>query len=264
MNKEELIYAVEYSLIGMYEQMDGVMNVYKPEGNHIIQFPKIDYWEFNKAGMTRLNEQNAETAIKDMLNYYKKMGSNSISWVISPLTRPANFSEYLKRNNFHYHESALGMFLPVEGEVKAIKPDDLEIRQAVLSDMEKEDVQIMIEKAYGMPKGSGELMKDFAEAYQKITKIVVYIGYDGEKPIAFGNLIVIPGIKGALLGGAATLPEYRGKGLYSNMLKVRKDKARELNMDYLVIQAKEQTSAPIAKKHGFETVCTLDYYIHES
>ena len=61
----KIIYSIEFSLIGMYEQADGLVNVYKPRGNHIIQFPAVDFWEFNRAGMTRLNEDNAEKAIKD-------------------------------------------------------------------------------------------------------------------------------------------------------------------------------------------------------
>ena len=48
------------------------------------------------------------------------------------------------------------------------------------------------------------------------------------------------------------------------MLKVRKEKAKEWGMDYLIIQANEKTSAPIAKKHGFEKVCTLGTYVHTS
>lgn len=122
----------------------------------------------------------------------------------------------------------------------------------------------MIEKAYGMPEGSGKLMRDFAKLFQNISDLAMYIGFEGKKPIAFGNLVVIPGSEGALLGGAATLPEYRGKGLYSNMLKLRKAKAKELGMEYLITQAKETTSAPIAIKHGFEKVCTLDYYVYNS
>ena len=45
------------------------------------------------------------------------------------------------------------------------------------------------------------------------------------------------------------------------MLKVRKDKAKKIGIEYLVIQAKEATSGPIAKKHGFEKICTLKIFV---
>ncbi|OLS24001.1 MAG: hypothetical protein HeimC3_22260 [Candidatus Heimdallarchaeota archaeon LC_3] len=263
MKKEELLHAVEFSLIGMYEQFDGVMNVYKREGVHVIQFPAVDFWEFNRAGMTRLHENNAEEGIKDVINYYNKMGSKSIAWITGPLTTPPNFSEYLEKNNFEFEEAAWGMYLPVNAEFEVHALKDVEIIEATLEDMGREDVQKMIEQAYGMPEGSGKLMQQFVELFEKISDIAIYIGYDGKKPIAFGNLVVIPGTKGAVLGGSATLPEYRKKGLYSNMVKIRKDKAKKFGVEYLIIQAKEATSAPIAMKFGFEKICTLNFYLHK-
>ena len=262
MNRDEINHAIEYSLVGMFEQVDGMMNVYKNEVTHAIQFPEIDNWEFNRAGMTRLSEKTANNTIKEVLNFYQKQGSTSISWVIGPLTTPANFSEYLKRNQFEYKEAAWGMHLPVEADLKVHNLEGIEIRECGIKDLEKEDVQDMIEKAYGMPPGAGKLLARFTELYQKKTKVAVYIGYNGEQPVAFGNILVIPSTKVALLGGAATLPEYRGKGVYSNMLKIRMDKAKEFGMEELVIQAKEKTSAPIAKKHGFEKVSTLNFYMY--
>ena len=262
MNRDEINNAIEYSFVGMYEQVDGMMNVYKNEGISAIQFPDIDNWEFNRSGMTRLSETNAQDTIKEILDFYKKQGSTSISWAIGPLTTPANFSEYLKKNKFEYKEAAWGMHLPVEADLEVHDLKGLEIRECDIKDLEKDDVIVMIEKAYGMPAGAGKLLAKFTELYQKKTKVAVYIGYDGDKPVAFANIVVIPGTKVALLAGAATLPEYRGKGIYSNMLKVRKDKAKELGIEDLVIQAKEETSAPIAKKHGFEKVCTLDFYMY--
>ncbi len=261
MNIDEINQAIEYSLIGLIDQADGLVNVYKPEGNYVVQFPTVDFWEFNRTGLTRLREDQADKAIQEMLDFHKKQGSKSISWVIGPLTTPKNLAQYLEKNNFKYHSSEWGMYLPTETELQVQELQGLLLKEVTLEEIEKKSVQTMIEQGYGMPEGSAILMKHLYEHFSKKCTLVFYIGYEGEKPVAFGNLVVIPGTKIGFLGGAATLPDYRGKGLYSNLLKIRKEKAKALGLEYLVIQAREDTSAPIALKHGFQKVCTLDFYV---
>lgn len=263
MNKNDINYAIEYSFVGMYKQYDGVVNVYNPEGNYMTQFPGVDFFEFNKAGLTRLQEEQAEKSITEMIKFFQTKGSKSFGWIVGPLTTPTILPNYLKKHNFEIEESAWGMYLPIDSSLEVSELRGLTIREATLEDVENENVQEMMEKAYGLPEGSAKLMVDLFKIYQKETKLATYIAYDGEKPVAFGNLVLIPGTKGGLLAGAATLQEYRGRGIYSNMLKRRKEKAREFGIEYLVIQANAETSAPIAKKHGFEKTCDLDLWVYK-
>lgn len=64
----------------------------------------------------------------------------------------------------------------------------------------------------------------------------------------------------AILDGAAVLPEYRGKGIYRNMVAARIDDAAESNIKYLIIHAMKSTSAPICEKAGFKKACELNLY----
>jgi predicted GNAT family acetyltransferase len=66
-----------------------------------------------------------------------------------------------------------------------------------------------------------------------------------------------------LLGGAATLPEHRGRGIYSALVAKRLTDARAHGRTAAVIQAVRASSAPIVAKLGFREICSLDFYAWE-
>ena len=63
-----------------------------------------------------------------------------------------------------------------------------------------------------------------------------------------------------LLGGAATLEEHRGKGLYTALVARRLADARADGRTAAIIQADRRTSAPIAAKLGFQELCGLEFF----
>ena len=64
-----------------------------------------------------------------------------------------------------------------------------------------------------------------------------------------------------LLGGAATVPEARGHGAYTALVKRRLDDARADGREAAIIQADRNTSAPICAKLGFKELCSLELYV---
>ena len=166
--------------------------------------------------------------------------------------------EALEKHGFALHEKALGMVRssePLPGE-----DCDYEIRQIETKYLEQPHVQEMIEKSYGMPEGTGKILVDLTRSFEEKTDVAQYMVFDGETPIAFGNVMKAPGTNYGLLSGAATLPEYRGEGIYTSLLRKRIDTAREMGLSHLIIQGKEETSAPIAAKNGFEKLSEIEIY----
>ncbi len=70
----------------------------------------------------------------------------------------------------------------------------------------------------------------------------------------------IPDSKIVLLGGAATLLEARGRGVYSALVRRRLDDARADGREAAVIQADRDTSAPICAKLGFRELCSMEVF----
>ena len=82
------------------------------------------------------------------------------------------------------------------------------------------------------------------------------------KPVAFAASIMDKINDLVILLGAGTLPEYRGKGIYSSLVARRLEDAKNIGMHAAIIQAVKHTSAPICEKLGFRTVCEIDFYIY--
>ena len=64
----------------------------------------------------------------------------------------------------------------------------------------------------------------------------------------------------AVAQSAATLPESRGHGVYSALVKRRLDDAHADGLEAAVIQADRDTSAPICAKLGFAELCSMEVY----
>ena len=88
-----------------------------------------------------------------------------------------------------------------------------------------------------------------------------FVAIDDGEPVAWSYLVYIPESPIVLLGGAATLPEARGQGAYTALVKRRLDDARADGREAAVIQADRNTSAPICAKLGFRELCSLEVYV---
>lgn len=76
-----------------------------------------------------------------------------------------------------------------------------------------------------------------------------YLARLNGEPIGFGRLQLRGGI--AYLGGAATLPEFRGQHIYSTLVRLRLEEARARGYHLAVVNA-EPLSRPIVTRCGFK------------
>jgi hypothetical protein len=90
-----------------------------------------------------------------------------------------------------------------------------------------------------------------------------YVAFlDGvEHPVACGYVTYFPDRPIALLCGGATLPEYRGKGVYRTMLAHRLSDIRRDGIDSVIVLADQRTSSPICVRNGFVKLCELRFHI---
>jgi GNAT superfamily N-acetyltransferase len=85
-----------------------------------------------------------------------------------------------------------------------------------------------------------------------------------ERPVSVASMFPFPTSTIAVMQGAATLSEYRGKGVYTALMAKRLADARALGMEAAILQADRRTSAPICANLGFEEVCSIDLYVWEN
>lgn len=120
----------------------------------------------------------------------------------------------------------------------------------------------MIARAYGFPQEAVQPLVDLYQAVASFIDFCLYLAYlpESDQPVAFATSVFPPDSPIVVLQGAATLPEHRGRGLYSTLVAHRLCEAREAGAQAAVIQANRASSAPIVAKLGFEELVPLTIY----
>jgi GNAT superfamily N-acetyltransferase len=98
----------------------------------------------------------------------------------------------------------------------------------------------------------GEVFDRVYDIPKEAVPVVAFV--DGE-PASCGRVDLTPGIEFAGLFGGATLPAFRGRGLYRATVAARAQLAREHGYRWLYVDALP-TSRPILERLGFEQITT--------
>jgi GNAT superfamily N-acetyltransferase len=215
----------------------------------------------NLVGMANIAPDDVDATLKMVRNRYSR-GRKAYGWVTGPLTRPPDLGERLVASGLVKADEMAGMVLTDLAVPIAVDPK-IEVREATLH--EAQAASEMMARAYGMPE---EVVRFFNVLLAMTDSKVNNRGYfafvdGGTEPVAWSYLMYLPDSPIVLLGGAATLPEHRGRGIYSALVAKRLADARADGRTAAVIQAVRSTSAPIAAKLGFREVCGLEFYAWE-
>ncbi len=215
----------------------------------------------NLVGMADIPSDEVEATLKMVRNRYSR-GRKAYGWVTGPLTRPRDLGERLVASGLKKVEDMAGMVLTDLAIPITVDPS-IEIREGTLH--EAQAASEMMGRAYDMPE---EVARFFNVLLAMTDSKVNNRGYfafvdGGTEPVGWSYLVYLPDSPIVLLGGAATVPEHRGRGIYSALVAKRLADARADGRTAAVIQAVRSTSAPIAAKLGFREVCGLEFYAWE-
>ena len=254
--------AFEKSFLFQPRESIACLEVQELDGFSTSSLADSPFFETHKVSAIRLDESRLKSTYDYCSDYFRKRGAAGFYWLLSELSMPANLGRELQQLGATHGGDLWGMRLATDTPLTPKPLVDLEIRELLAADESNPIYQQLIEESYGaVGSGMGESMMKLTRQFRQVgSRIYTYVAYDGQAPVAFSCLVVLDDGITALLCGSGTLEAYRGRGIYGNMLEVRKAKALQLGCTHLMIQAKEETSAPIAKKHGFEHHCTAAIY----
>jgi hypothetical protein len=107
-----------------------------------------------------------------------------------------------------------------------------------------------------------ELERDLAKCAGAESRVQRFVAYDSRsnKPLSSGGLTMFPDLSFGLLWGGGTIPEARGRGAYTGVLRARIDAAREHGLTRVGLYAVTTTSAPIVLRQGFRTYGAMAYW----
>lgn len=215
----------------------------------------------NMVGMANVAPDDVAATLKMVRNRYSG-GRKAYGWVTGPLTRPHDLGERLVASGLKKIDEMAGMVLTDLAVPIAVDPK-IEIREGTLQ--EAQAASEMMGRAYDMPEEVARFFNVLLAMTGSKVKNSGYFAYvdGGSEPVGWSYLVYLPNSPIVLLGGAATLPEHRGRGIYSALVAKRLADARADGRSAAVIQAVRSTSAPIAAKLGFREVCGLEFYAWE-
>jgi hypothetical protein len=212
----------------------------------------------NLVGCADLNAAGADATVHQVRERFAT-GRKSFGWVTSPSSRPTDIPRRLLEAGLVKADELAGMALtdlslPIRAnpEVEVLPASVAEQRQAIP----------MTASAYGLPLDVAEWFTEaLIGAADRLRTTMYHAFLPGQRgPVAFGNLVFVPGTSIVLLGGAATVPDVRGRGIYTSLVARRLADARAAGAEAAVIQAVRGTSAPVCAKLGFKELLPLEFY----
>jgi GNAT superfamily N-acetyltransferase len=216
---------------------------------------KLSHPLLNLCGDARFSEREADAMIEKVRQRY---GDLAFGWVTGPSTRPGNLPSRLEAAGLPNVDSIAGMARTDLAQPIEVNPR-ARVREVTWQDAIANSE--LMGRANGMPTEVMRLFNEIAASSADRIKAHPYVAsLDDDKIVAWAWLLYLPDSPTVLLGGAATLEEYRGHGLYSALVARRLADAHADGRTSAVVQADRRTSAPICAKLGFREICGLEMF----
>lgn len=103
-----------------------------------------------------------------------------------------------------------------------------------------------------MPPDDAYLAQELDACTRPGARVHRFVVYDDDRPVCSAGLSVYPSLSLGLLWAGGTVADARGRGAYSAVVAARIARARELGLAYVGLYARQDTSAPIVARQGFE------------
>jgi hypothetical protein len=213
----------------------------------------------NKALLARLEPENAAAAIGKVKAYFKEK-SKSFSWIVGPSTTPLDLGSRLLANGFKQLLTVDGMYLP-DPTAKIDVDSSVKVSELPV-DEPGPAVEIMALGFNTTMEVSRYFHKMMALSSPRLRTRIYIAHLEGiETPVACAYATYYPEQPISLLSGGATLPAYRGRGVYKALLMRRLADIASDGIETVIVLADQRTSAPICAKAGFVRVCELPMYV---
>lgn len=197
-----------------------------------------------------LNEANIGRVIEEQIAHFEREGM-SFEWKVYDHDWPPDLTDRLAARGFQIEEpealvvldlqeASPDLFTTVGHEVRLLQPEDLA------------DVSRLKERVYG--ERSDWIQDELGESMRNSPNdFLVYGAYVDGIMAAAAWIRFHPGTHFASLWGGSTLPEYRRRGIYHDLVAVRAQQADRRGFRYLTLDASSM-SRPILEKLGFQVL----------
>jgi len=220
--------------------------------NLIRQVPKAADGE-GFIAYTRLDAATADAVIQEQIAFFKQIGTD-FEWKLYDYDTPPDLKERLAAYGFEIEEPESLMILPLEeAPATLLAPITHDVRR-LTTPAELEHIRA-IEDEVWQTEHESLIRYLHLMMTQNPERMSFYAAFVEERPVSCAWIHFPPTGQFASLWGGSTLPEHRGRGLYTALLAVRVQEAIRRGRHYLTIDASPM-SRPIVERFGFVYVAT--------
>jgi GNAT superfamily N-acetyltransferase len=203
-----------------------------------------------------LDESTADAAIAEQVAHFGGLGRR-FEWKYYSYDQPADLPERLRRAGFQPDDDEALMVADVaDVPTEVAPPDGVELRP--LTDVESVLALVEVHETVFDSDGAGLARELLTRVSSESFAGVVVMA--GDRPVSSARMDFHPGTDFASLWGGATLPAWRGKGIYRATVAYRARLAAERGYRYLRVDALP-TSRPILERLGFARLATTVPYV---
>ncbi|GKV56532.1 hypothetical protein NCCP2222_24790 [Sporosarcina sp. NCCP-2222] len=197
---------------------------------------------------SNVNEENAKRVIQEEMDYFRQLGVG-FEWKVYSYDKPENLVELLEQENFAVEPREALMVM----EIKENHPFvSWSVSSHLREIVDEKGIREMIALIDFIWNDSHEELGNrlWRDKQHDPESLYIYGIYDGDRLVSAAWMYFEDNSSFASLWGGSTLPDYRGRGYYTELLAVRAKKAFERGYPFLTVDARP-TSQPILEKHGF-------------
>jgi hypothetical protein len=199
-----------------------------------------------------LNEQNIDRVIEDEIAYFDGLGRD-FEWKVYSYDWPPNLKERLAARGFEIEEEEAFCVLDLENAPPdLLLPPRHDVREITTS-AGLDDFIIVHEKVWEGEDFSWMKVEMESELRNAPDRVKLYVAYMDGIPVSAARIHFYSGSSFGGLYGGSTLPEYRGRGIYHDLVAVRAQEARRRGVQFLDVDASPM-SRPILEKLGFQVL----------
>jgi GNAT superfamily N-acetyltransferase len=202
-----------------------------------------------------LTPDAADTAIQQQVAYFQSIGQD-FEWKAFAHDQPADLVQRLAARGFEIDDPEVVLALDLSSTNTSEATHDV---RRLLNPTELQDVARIRQQTDGADPQHRVAQLAYEMTHEP-DSISVYVAYVDNTPAACAWIRFPQKSAFASLWGGTTVPELRGRGLYTALLQIRLREAQDRRYAYLTVDAGPM-SRPILEKHGFTlltcaTACT--------